>query len=100
METTSESMFGLSSQRMARLRYLRKLKDQVATVTITLGGISIIFAICLIFFYLLYEILPLFMPASIDERSTLNSLQVYDSYDVMMEEKTKLGLIIHRQHGS
>jgi len=99
METTSESMFGLSAQRMARLRYLRKLKDRIATATITLGGISIIFAICLIFFYLLYEILPLFMPASIDERSTLNSLQVSDPYDVMLEEQTMIGLVIDRQQG-
>ncbi|HVK99855.1 MAG TPA: ABC transporter permease subunit [Dongiaceae bacterium] len=84
---------------MARIRQMRKLKDQIATGTITAGGISIIFAICLIFFYLLYEILPLFLPASIDERSTLTSLQIQDPYDVVLEEQTMVGLAIDRQKG-
>ncbi|KHD05984.1 hypothetical protein PN36_04735 [Candidatus Thiomargarita nelsonii] len=33
----------------------------------TLGGISVIFAIVLIFFYLLYVVFPLFMPASMNK---------------------------------
>lgn len=71
METSFEQKFGISEAAAARTRRLRKLTDDSARVGITLGGVSVIVAICLIFFYLLYEVMPLFMPASMDERNTL-----------------------------
>lgn len=43
----------------------RQAKDAIATVTITAGGASVLLAILLIFFYLLYEVLPLFSGGSI-----------------------------------
>lgn len=45
----------------------RKLKDLVAGHAMRLGGVSVIIAILLIFFYLLYVVLPLFFPASMDQ---------------------------------
>ena len=53
-----------------RLSPWRKAKDKLADVTITVGGMGVLFAILLIFFYLLYEIIPLFTPASIDQTAT------------------------------
>ncbi len=99
METSSESMFGIPARRMARIRYLRKLKDQIAAGGITLGGISVILAICLIFFYLLYEILPLFVPAFIEERSTLNKLEVSEPWHVVLEEQAMVGMAVDRERG-
>jgi phosphate transport system permease protein len=49
--------------RLVRHRKKRKLKDQFAKVSIATGGISVIVAITLIFFYLLYEVAPLFESA-------------------------------------
>lgn len=46
-------------------RRLRTLKDRGARYTVTVGGIGVIIAIVLIFFYLLQVVLPLFKPASI-----------------------------------
>ncbi len=46
----------------ARLRYLL---DRLATGGVTFGGLGVIFAVVLIFFYLLWVVLPLFFPASL-----------------------------------
>ncbi|MCP3908209.1 MAG: ABC transporter permease subunit [Oceanicoccus sp.] len=43
----------------------RKAKDRLANFTITAGGMAVLLAILLIFFYLLYEIIPLFKSASL-----------------------------------
>lgn len=48
-----------------RFRKLRAFKDKTASVGIAFGGISVIIAILLIFFYLLYEVAPLFHSAEI-----------------------------------
>jgi phosphate transport system permease protein len=42
----------------------RMLKDRMASHGVAFGGISVIIAIVLIFFYLLYVVFPLFIPAS------------------------------------
>jgi phosphate transport system permease protein len=42
----------------------RRFKDRFAASTISLGGLSVLGAILLIFFYLLYELIPLFRSAS------------------------------------
>jgi phosphate transport system permease protein len=47
-------------------RRLRAAKDLAARALITAGGIAVIVAIVLIFFYLLKIVLPLFRPASMD----------------------------------
>ncbi|WP_372763590.1 ABC transporter permease subunit [Litorivivens sp.] len=60
----SESVFSGDNTRFARWR---KFKDKAAAVGISVGGSSVLVAILLIFFYLLYEILPLFQPASMQQ---------------------------------
>ncbi len=52
---------------LLRYRKLRALKDKVAEISIGMGGISVIVAITLIFFYLLYEVMPLFQPAHMSQ---------------------------------
>ncbi len=46
----------------ARLRYLL---DRLATTGVTFGGLGVIFAVVLIFFYLLWVVLPLFFAATL-----------------------------------
>lgn len=48
-----------------RSRKFRAMKDKVASVGIGMGGISVIIAILLIFFYLLYEVVPMFKSAEL-----------------------------------
>jgi phosphate transport system permease protein len=48
----------------------RLLKDRAATGVVTSGGIGVLVAILLIFFYLVYEILPLFGAATIERDGT------------------------------
>ncbi|WP_240554856.1 hypothetical protein [Oceanicoccus sagamiensis] len=48
----------------------RKTKDKLANFTITAGGMAVLLAILLIFFYLLYEIMPLFKSASLEPVSS------------------------------
>ena len=43
----------------------RLLKDAFARYAVVLGGLGVIAAIVLIFFYLLYVVMPLFAPASV-----------------------------------
>ncbi len=50
----------------ARLRRYRLFKDKLATLSVGVGGISVIIAILLIFIYLLYEVMPLFHAAKIE----------------------------------
>ena len=52
-----------------RQRSFRALKDRLATWVIAVGGISVIGAVMLIFFYLLYQVAPMFVPAEIKQIS-------------------------------
>jgi len=58
------------SPRLIRYRKQRNLKDILAKFLIGTGGISVIVAITLIFFYLLYEVAPLFKSAEAQLEST------------------------------
>lgn len=60
----------LNSPGMRTRRKFRALKDRFARRAIALGGLSVIVAITLIFFYLLYEVMPLFKSASIEQESS------------------------------
>ncbi|MFB9888050.1 ABC transporter permease subunit [Balneatrix alpica] len=51
---------------LRRHRRVRALKDRLAEWVVGIGGISVIVAVLLIFFYLLYEVAPLFEGASME----------------------------------
>ncbi len=80
---------------MSRLRKIRKAKDTAATVGITIGGLSVVFSICLIFFYLLYEVMPLLMPASIHNESSLESAIASGTLYSVMEEQSQIGIAVN-----
>ena len=66
-----------NSPRLMRHRKIRKMKDKLASISIGMGGSSVILAISLIFFYLLYEIMPLFKSAE---------MQALASYSIPAKE--------------
>jgi len=82
-----------------RGRKFRALKDKVASVGIGLGGVSVIVAILLIFFYLLYEVIPMFRAA--EAQPWKHNGQIVEPYAVpgagktlymAMEEQAEIGL--------
>ena len=85
-----------------RLRYQRwrLFKDTVVRWGVGFGGISVIFAIVLIFFYLLYVVLPLFAPAGIEKVADYaipggKSETLY----LAMEEHREIGLRVTKEGG-
>lgn len=60
----------LNSSRIRNRRKFRAFKDAFARRAIAVGGWSVIVAITLIFFYLMYEVMPLFKSASIEQESS------------------------------
>ena len=73
---------------------LRKLKDQAARHIIAVGGISVIITIVLIFFYLLYVVLPMFAGAGIHP---VASYKINDSGKplyVAMEEQAEIAMTL------
>ncbi|MES3008352.1 MAG: ABC transporter permease subunit [Pseudomonadota bacterium] len=58
------SAFPASAATLSRRRF-RHFKDKLATVSIAIGGMSVIAAVLMIFLYLVYEVMPLFKGAVI-----------------------------------
>lgn len=63
----SPVLSAINDPAIVRLRHWRMFKDKVARHAMTFGGLSVIFAILLIFFYLLYVVFPLLIPASMQQ---------------------------------
>ena len=60
---TSASRYSLNTAEISQYEKWRLLKDAIMRYAITIGGIGIIFAVVVIFFYLLYVVFPLFVSA-------------------------------------
>ncbi len=77
-----------------RRRQWRMLKDKIARYGMTLGGISVIITIMLIFFYLLYVVLPLLLPASMEEahQYEVPSQTAGNTLYLAAEEKSEVGV--------
>ncbi|WP_110577121.1 ABC transporter permease subunit [Marinomonas alcarazii] len=79
---------------LKRHRKIRSLKDRMAGMGIAVGGSSVILAVLLICFYLLYEVAPLFSSASIDREASY-SLPAEDqgkSLYLTTEEQSEVGM--------
>ncbi len=72
----------------------RRLKDLATRYMIGFGGISVIIAIVLIFFYLLYVVFPLFMPGTIERVSHYSVPGDQQSRTLLlaMEEQNEIGV--------
>lgn len=79
-----------------RRRNFRKLKDKMTTVSVAIGGNSVILAIMLIFVYLLYEVIPLFYAAEIEPWEYQGSAVV--AYEVPGTDHPTLYMAIEEQN--
>lgn len=79
---------------LKRHRKIRALKDRMAGMGIAVGGSSVILAVLLICFYLLYEVAPLFSSASIDLEAsyTLPAEDQGKSLYLTTEEQSEVGM--------
>ena len=62
-EINSNSLKTTSLQTSAAYQKWRLVKDKIVRHLVVTGGLAIIGAVVLIFFYLLYVVFPLFLPA-------------------------------------
>ncbi|NVJ50742.1 MAG: ABC transporter permease subunit [Gammaproteobacteria bacterium] len=53
---------------------LRRIKDMVAKHSIAIGGVSVIVAVVMIFFYLLYVVFPIFRSAEITQQQVYSNV--------------------------
>ena len=67
-EVAAGSVFPASAATLSRRKF-RHFKDKLAAVSIAVGGLGVIAAVLLIFLYLVYEVMPLFRGAVIQEVS-------------------------------
>ncbi len=72
-------------------RRWRQVKDGMTTATITGGGVGVLLSILLIFFYLLYEILPLFNSAGIESEEQYQLPVAAAPLYLAMEEQAEVG---------
>lgn len=81
-----------SPAKLSRVRISpwRITKDKLATHTITGGGLGVLLAILLIFFYLLYEIIPLFQSASLQRESGYSLQSEGKAVFLGMEEQAEV----------
>ncbi len=73
----------------------RILKDHIARHAVTIGGISVIIAVVLIFFYLLFVVLPLFKSADVEPVADyrLTTAGTKDqTLHLAMEEQAEIGV--------
>ncbi|NVK73525.1 MAG: ABC transporter permease subunit [Oceanospirillaceae bacterium] len=79
---------------LKRHRKIRALKDRMAGMGIAVGGSSVILAVLLICFYLLYEVAPLFSSASVDLEASysLPAQDQGDSLYLTTEEQAEVGM--------
>jgi len=98
MNTTAISSI-LSDPTLIRRRKWRMLKDKLTKYGMTVGGISIIIAILLIFFYLLYVVFPIFLPAHLEKVRSFKMLAPTAGETVYLatEEKSEVGVRFTRQ---
>lgn len=98
MDTTNNNsspvLSALNDPAIARHRQWRMFKDKVAKHSMTVGGISIIIAISLIFFYLLYVVLPLFSLANMKpvQQFTVPAPSAGETLHLAIEEKNEIGV--------
>jgi len=90
-----------NSPALKRHRKIRRLKDKAATAGIAIGGSSVILAVLLICFYLLYEVIPLFSGADIeqDAQYSMPYPESGASYYLTVEEQNEVAMRV-AQDGS
>lgn len=80
-----------SAQEMATMARRRRIKDHLANITIGFGGVFVIVAIALIFFYLLFEVWPLFDQGKFEQARRYEATEAKAAW-VDMDEYNTTGM--------
>lgn len=90
----------LNSSGIKKRRKFRAFKDIFARYGIAVGGMGVIVAITLIFFYLLYEVVPLFKSATLETSSSFSlpsELATGQNLALITEEQNEqAGILTHQ----
>ncbi len=70
-------------ERTALTRPIRRLSDRLATILISVGGTGVILVVTAIFVFIAYETLPLWIPPSIDQTSSVMSSDSLETLQVV-----------------
>lgn len=94
-QSADNSVLPAADSRIAkRRRAWRETKDRVAKYGVALGGISVILAIVLIFFYLLYVVMPMFQGADIETKAEYQT-EIGQSRYLSMNEYNDVALTVN-----
>lgn len=72
----------------------RQLKNNAARWCITLGGISVLFTLVLIFLYLLYVVKPIFDAAHVEEKSQISLPSAHNPLVTGVDELTEVAYLL------
>jgi len=75
----------------------RLFKDRFAKFGITAGGIMVLIALLLIFFYLLYVVQPIFESAKVEKRASFNVANTEQIVGLGVEEQTEVAYLLDNQ---
>jgi phosphate transport system permease protein len=95
--TASSKSLGLdfNTPALQRKRRWRALKDRMARWAVSIGGMAVLGAITLIFFYLAYVVLPMFQGASLESRKPVQVAWLNEAAAPLLltlEEQNQMGM--------
>ena len=92
--TPQPAKFVLKTAANDRHQRWRLLKDKIAANFVTIGGLGVIAAVVMIFFYLLYMVFPLLLPAHADavNRYDLAGKEAGSTVFLAMEEQNEVAV--------
>jgi len=98
MNSTRKARPATIARRSDRFHRWRSRKDKMARFFIALGGFAVIGAVLFILFYLMYVVVPLFLPANISQHSLGERQDWQDQQTVYLaiEEQQQLALRLNQ----
>ncbi|MFJ3483941.1 ABC transporter permease subunit [Pseudomonas sp. NPDC090202] len=94
-EKSPPERIDFNTPELQRKRRIRALKDRLTRWYVLVGGLAVLAAITLIFFYLAYVVAPLFQGASLTAKAALSPAWMQDAGKPMvmaLEEQNEVGM--------
>ena len=94
-QNSSSQRIDFNTPEMQRKRRVRAFKDRLTRWYVAVGGLAVLAAITLIFFYLAYVVAPLFQGASLNAENPLKPAWINDAGKPLMlavEEQNQVGM--------
>ena len=94
-QSSPPARIDFNTPEMLRKRRVRAFKDRLTRWYVAVGGLAVLAAITLIFFYLAYVVAPLFKGASLSVKTPLNATWMQDAGKPLMitiEEQNQIGM--------